>query len=122
VAGAAYPLFHPDFTPDPLAAQLGDGVDANDVPFRTAFPYVALAHDGTSSVPHGVTAPPAAQPPASQPPVAQPPPGAVPGMPKTGGFGIDHLGDIYGALLVLVAGMGGLILVGGWAVRRKAAK
>src|SRR3954470_17975525 len=25
---------------------LGDGVDGNDVPFRTAFPYVALAHDG----------------------------------------------------------------------------
>ena len=30
VAGAAYPLFHPDFKADPLAAQLGDGVDAND--------------------------------------------------------------------------------------------
>ena len=57
VAGAAYPLFHPDFKADPLAAQLGDGVDANDVPFRTSFPYVALAHDGTSSVPHGTTAP-----------------------------------------------------------------
>jgi uncharacterized protein DUF4331 len=25
---------------------LGDGVDQNDVPFRTAFPYVALPHDG----------------------------------------------------------------------------
>src|SRR5438876_4440959 len=99
VAGAAYPLFHPNFKADPLAAQLGDGVDANDVPFRTSFPYVALAHDGTSSVPHGVQAsqPGAAQPPASQPPVAQPP---IPtGMPKTGGFQIDHLGDIYGFVL-----------------------
>src|SRR5205823_3785678 len=68
VAGAAYPLFHKDFTPDPLAAQLGDGVDANDVPFRTAFPYVAVAHDGTSSVPHGVQATsPAAGQPSTQP-------------------------------------------------------
>ena len=25
---------------------LGDGVDQNDVPFRTAFPYVALPHGG----------------------------------------------------------------------------
>ena len=25
---------------------LGDGVDQNDVPFRSAFPYVALPHDG----------------------------------------------------------------------------
>ena len=54
-------------------------------------------------------------PPAAQPPAAQP------GMPKTGGFGIDHLGDIYGSLLALAAGIGGLILVGGWAVRRRAA-
>ena len=28
---------------------LGDGVDVNDVPFRTAFPYVAPPHDGFSS-------------------------------------------------------------------------
>ena len=25
---------------------LGDGVDANDVPFRTTFPYVGLPHSG----------------------------------------------------------------------------
>ncbi len=53
VAGAAYPLFHPTFTADPLANQLGDGVDANDVPFRTSFPYLALPHQGYESVPHG---------------------------------------------------------------------
>jgi hypothetical protein len=52
VAGAAYPLFHPTFTPDPLAAQLGDGVNANDKPFRTAFPYLALPGSGFASVPH----------------------------------------------------------------------
>ena len=28
---------------------LGDGVDQNDVPFRSAFPYVALPHDGFDS-------------------------------------------------------------------------
>lgn len=133
VAGAAYPLFHPDFKADPLAAQLGDGVDANDVPFRTAFPYVALAHQGTASVPHGVDVPaasqppaaqpPVAQPPAAQPPVAQPPAGMTPGMPKTGGlFQIDHLGDVYGIILAAAAGVGGLILLGGYAVRRKTAE
>lgn len=52
VAGAAYPLFHPTFTPDPLATKLGDGVDSNDVPFRTMFPYAALPHSGFASVPH----------------------------------------------------------------------
>jgi hypothetical protein len=52
VAGAAYPLFHPTFTPDPLAAQLGDGVDFNDKPFRPSFPYLALPSSGFSSVPH----------------------------------------------------------------------
>lgn len=137
VAGAAYPLFHPDFKADPLAGQLGDGVDANDKPFRTTFPYVALAHDGTSSIPHGVEAPkpvaaqppaaqpPAAQPPAAQPPMAQPPaampPGAMPGMPKTGSFfEIDHLGDIYGYLLLMMATAGATLFLSGWAMRRKA--
>lgn len=52
VAGAAYPLFHKDFTADPLATKLGDGVDANDVPFRSTFPYLALPHDGFDSIPH----------------------------------------------------------------------
>jgi hypothetical protein len=124
VAGAAYPLFHKDFAADPLAAQLGDGVDANDVPFRTSFPYVALAHDGTSSVPHGVTAP-AAMVPAPAGGGTQPGAGAgsTPGMPKTGTargmFEIDHLADVYGLALAAIAGMGGLMLVGGWAVRRK---
>lgn len=52
VAGAAYPLFHPSFVPDPTGVQLGDGVDFNDVSFRPSFPYLALAHDGFSSMPH----------------------------------------------------------------------
>jgi len=56
MAGAAYPLFHPEFVPDPLAAKLGDGVDVNDVSFRTSFPYLALPHAGFDSMPHGATA------------------------------------------------------------------
>lgn len=52
VAGAAYPLFHPGFTPDPLAGQLGDGVDANDASFRASFPYLALPWSGFDSRPH----------------------------------------------------------------------
>lgn len=52
VAGAAYPLFHSGFTPDPLAGQLGDGVDKNDAPFRSSFPYLALPSNGYDSIPH----------------------------------------------------------------------
>lgn len=52
VAGAAYPLFHPGFTPDPTGVQLGDGVDGNDVAFRSTFPYLALPHQGFTSIPH----------------------------------------------------------------------
>ena len=50
--------------------------------------------------------------------------GSAPGMPRTGTargiFDIDHLADIYGYVLAAIAGMGGLIMVGGWAMRRKA--
>ena len=52
VAGAAYPSFHAGFTVDPTGAKLGDGVDANDKPFRTIFPYLAIPSDGFSSIPH----------------------------------------------------------------------
>jgi hypothetical protein len=127
VAGAAYPLFHPEFTPDPLAAQLGDGVDANDVPFRSAFPYVAIAHSGTDSVPHGVDAPAAMQcPPAPASTPCPPAPttgGITPGMPKTGTpFVIEHLGDIYGLVLGAMVLAGGAVLMGGYALRRKSAQ
>ncbi|MBI3954180.1 MAG: DUF4331 domain-containing protein [Chloroflexi bacterium] len=62
VAGAAYPLFHPDFKADATGVQLGDGVDANDKPFRNSFPYLALPHDGFSSVPHSRVAAPVTGP------------------------------------------------------------
>ncbi len=46
VAGAAYPLFHPGYQPDALAGRLGDGVDANDKPFMSKFPYAASPDSG----------------------------------------------------------------------------
>ncbi len=54
IAGAAYPLFHPEFTPDATGIRLGDGVDNNDKVFRGSFPYMALPTSGFDSIPHGV--------------------------------------------------------------------
>ena len=68
VAGAAYPLFHPGFTPDATGLKLGDGVDANDYAFRGTFPYLALPSRGYESVPHGTQSVPVT------PPVVTPPP------------------------------------------------
>jgi len=58
VAGAVYPIFHPDFKADPLATQLGDGVDSNDKPFRDNFPYLALPESGFATT-SGLTNQPA---------------------------------------------------------------
>ena len=48
VAGAAYSVLDgrdTDFTFNPdLISVLDDGIDANDVPFQTAFPYLSLIH------------------------------------------------------------------------------
>lgn len=41
---------------------------------------------------------------------------------NAGWFQVDHLGDIYGILLAAVAGIGGLMLVGGWAIQRRTAE
>ncbi|MEX2420864.1 MAG: DUF4331 domain-containing protein, partial [Actinomycetota bacterium] len=40
--------------PDPqaIATTIGDGVDANDVPFNTSFPYVGYPHSGSDADPH----------------------------------------------------------------------
>jgi Domain of unknown function (DUF4331) len=46
VAGATFPLTTPGYTPDPLAGQLGDGVDNNDKAFLPAFPYLATPWQG----------------------------------------------------------------------------
>jgi hypothetical protein len=37
---------------DPAADTLGDGVDANDTPFLSSFPYLALPHAGSDADPH----------------------------------------------------------------------
>jgi hypothetical protein len=36
----------------PIAETIGDGVDANDVPFTSTFPYVAYPHSGSDADPH----------------------------------------------------------------------
>ncbi len=59
VAGVTYKLFHPDWNLDPLANQLGDGVDHNDVPFLDQFPYVASPHQGFADS-HGLPEGPSA--------------------------------------------------------------
>lgn len=53
VAGVTYKLFHPDYELDPLASRLGDGVDANELPFSTSFPYMATPHQGFEHTHHG---------------------------------------------------------------------
>ena len=35
-----------------IADTIGDGVDQNDVPFQSSFPYVALPHSGSNADPH----------------------------------------------------------------------
>jgi hypothetical protein len=37
---------------EPIAETIGDGVDANDVAFNDAFPYVAYPHTGSDADPH----------------------------------------------------------------------
>lgn len=48
LAGVTYPLVDKTFTPDPLASQLGDGVDSSDpsAPLLSAFPYLPVPHRG----------------------------------------------------------------------------
>lgn len=55
VAGALAPVFGlpaPNGANAALAGILGDGVNANDVPFLTSFPYVATPGSGFDSRPH----------------------------------------------------------------------
>jgi hypothetical protein len=37
---------------DPAAGTLGDGVDANEVPFQSTFPFIAYPHSGSDASPH----------------------------------------------------------------------
>ena len=39
-----------------IADTLGDGVDANDLPFATSFPYLALPWSGSDATPHSFVA------------------------------------------------------------------
>jgi len=56
VAGVTYKLLtDPDWVLDPLANRLGDGVDANDLAFLPAFPYMAHAQEGFADGLHNIT-------------------------------------------------------------------
>ncbi len=58
VAGVLYPAFcDDDFMPHPLASQLGDGVDRNDLEFSDKFPYLAVPHQGFMHEHHRVEDP-----------------------------------------------------------------
>jgi hypothetical protein len=37
---------------EPTSNTLGDGVNVNDVSFRSSFPYLALPHRGSDASPH----------------------------------------------------------------------
>lgn len=55
IAGVLAPAFGlpgPNGGNAALAGQLGDGVNANDAPFRESFPYLAAPKSGFESVPH----------------------------------------------------------------------
>jgi len=96
---------------------LGDGVDANEVAYKTSFPYVATAWGGFEATPMGASpAAPAAAPPAANPPPASNPPG----MPITG-TPINHFADIYGLLIVGLMLTGAALLGGGWVLARRKA-
>jgi hypothetical protein len=48
IAGATYPLVDQNYTPDPAAAQVDDGVtpDSLDIPFLDRFPYLGVPNSG----------------------------------------------------------------------------
>jgi hypothetical protein len=58
VEGVAYPLLcDANYEPHPLAGQLGDGIDQNDMPFLDHFPYLATPHEGWQHEHHRVEPP-----------------------------------------------------------------
>lgn len=104
VAGVLDPKFQISPNKD-----LGDGVDTNDEPYLTTFPYVGVAWGGFESTPNGSPA---------QQPAGNPNP---PGMPVTGGSLINHFADIYGLLVLALMLAGAGLLAGGWALARRKA-
>ena len=88
------------------AAQLGDGVDKNDVAFGTSFPYVALPHSGSTT--------PASAEPAATKTTAAPKGGAGTGAGGTAG------GSGTPVLPWAVAGAGAVLVIAGATTRRRA--
>jgi hypothetical protein len=88
------------------AAELGDGVDTNDVAFGSSFPYVALPHSGSTA-----------------PAKAKATPANTAGTPKgsaaTGLGETRRSGSSRPVLPWVVAGLGAALLAGGVATRRR---
>jgi hypothetical protein len=83
---------------------LGDGVSANDVPFETAFPYMALPHSGSDTKALGTT-------------VAQPAPTAAPtGTATAAPAKSKGVSSGAAAGIAIAVGIGGLLIGGGIAM------
>jgi hypothetical protein len=83
---------------------LGDGVSANDVPFETAFPYLALPHSGSDTIALGTT-------------VAQPAPSAAPpGTATAAPAKSKGVSSGAAAGIAIAVGIGGLLIGGGIAM------
>jgi hypothetical protein len=86
------------------AASLGDGVDANDVPFGTSFPYVALPHSGSDAKAKAASASTSGTPKGS----------AATGLGET-----RRTGTSTPVLPWVAAGLGAALVAGGLVTRRR---
>ena len=86
---------------------LGDGVNANDVAFTSAFPYVALPHSGSSTEPRATAAAGGGTPVNTA---------AAPGTPPVGGVQTGAGGTAGGVPVLPSTLMVGGIALAGWAL------
>ena len=127
IAGATYPLTHPDYTPDAAAGKITPGLTSsntdvtasNTVHYLTEFPYLGVPHSGYTNPATNAAAPDLGainQPPAPAGQVTQVPVGA----PQTGGGSTSGVED-KALLFSGAAALAGAALAGGLANRRPAA-
>lgn len=122
IAGATYPLTHPDYVPDAAAGQITQGLTSsnadvtanNTVHYLSTFPYLGTPHDGYHN--------PANNNPAPDLGAINQPPGQVTiipiGAPQTGGGSTSGIED-KGLLLAGAAALAGAALAGGLGAVRK---